>query len=220
METGREMETASSIASSSPLSRLRRFTQKRSAEERCELCGAAIGPEHSHLLEPGTRQLHCACEACSILFSGDDGQHFRRVTRRITPLPDMGPIEGLLESLQIPINLAFFYYSTQAGRMVAMYPSPAGATESLLATDQWDKISATSQMLRMMQSDVEALLINRVGRRRDVFIVSIDECYRLVGIIRSNWRGLSGGRDVWEAVTAFFDELHRRARGTKGREHA
>jgi hypothetical protein len=35
----------------------------------------------------------------------------------------------------------------------------------------------------------------------------IDECYRLVGLIRLNWRGLSGGSEVWEEVDKFFEQL-------------
>jgi hypothetical protein len=58
--------------------------------------------------------------------------------------------------------------------------------------------------------DVEALLVNRVGAARDYFIVPIDECYKLVGLIRLHWRGLSGGAVVWGEIGRFFDELRRR----------
>ena len=36
------------------------------------------------------------------------------------------------ESLILPINLAFFFHSSVEGRTIALYPSPAGAVESLL----------------------------------------------------------------------------------------
>ncbi|HTL31218.1 MAG TPA: DUF5947 family protein, partial [Tepidisphaeraceae bacterium] len=65
-----------------------------------------------------------------------------------------------------------------------------------------------------------ALIINHIGKRRDCFLVPIDECYRLVGLIRSQWRGLSGGQEVWKAISDFFDELHRRASAAGGVIHA
>src|SRR5581483_7595779 len=188
-----------------PLLRLRRLTQPRPPRERCELCGAAISAEHSHLLEPSNRQLHCACDACAILFSGQQDQRYRRVPRRVEHLPELESIEGLCESLHIPINLAFFYHSSDAGKLVAMYPSPAGATESLLPMDAWEALASKSDKLRQMQSDVEALIVNHIGKRRDCYLVSIDECYKLVGLIRSQWRGLSGGQEVWKAIAEFFD---------------
>jgi len=64
---------------------------------------------------------------------------------------------------------------------------------------------------------VEALLVNRVRGTREHFLVPIDECYRLVGLIRMHWRGLSGGREVWEEIEQFFEELRGRSK-TVGRE--
>ena len=60
-------------------------------------------------------------------------------------------------------------------------------------------------MLLSMQPDVEALLVNRVGSAREYFLVPIDECYKLVGLIRIHWRGLSGGSLVWGEIAEFFD---------------
>jgi hypothetical protein len=207
----------SSPLPSPPLARLRRLARPPPAHERCELCGAPIGPGHPHVLELGSRQLHCACDACAILFDGRDDQRFRRVPSRVTRLPEIEPSEALWENLHVPINLAFFYRCAAAGdKVIAMYPSPAGATESALPPDAWDEMAARSPALCNIQSEVEALIINHVGRRRDCFLVSIDECYRLVGLIRANWRGLSGGGEVWKAIDGFFDELHRRAGAKRG----
>jgi hypothetical protein len=63
---------------------------------------------------------------------------------------------------------------------------------------------------------VEALLVNRVGHTRgfsapEYYVLPIDECYKLVGLIRGNWRGLSGGTEVWQKIGQFFDSLKRRA---------
>jgi hypothetical protein len=66
------------------------------------------------------------------------------------------------------------------------------------------------------------LLVNRVPRHRretvsDVsdtaadYIVPIDLCYQLVGLIRAEWRGFSGGTEAWAAIDRFFGELEARA---------
>lgn len=96
-----------------------------------------------------------------------------------------------------------------------MYPSPAGATESLLALDAWNDVADKNPVLKKMRPDVEALLVNRVGDYREYFIAPIDECYRLVGLIRLSWRGLSGGADVWREIDCFFEALKSRSAVTK-----
>ena len=67
------------------------------------------------------------------------------------------------EALHLPINLAFFFQSTRAGRVVAVYPSPAGGTESLLTLETWNRLEEENPVLRELEPDVEALLVNRVG---------------------------------------------------------
>ena len=112
----------------------------------------------------------------------------------------------------LPIQLAFFFNATPEGKIVALYPSPAGAMESLLTFESWQEIAAENEILQKMESDVEALLVNRVGDKREYFIAPIDECYKLVGIIRANWRGLSGGTEAWGKINDFFSQLKERSR--------
>ncbi len=124
-------------------------------------------------------------------------------------------------SLVIPINLAFFFHSSIEGRMVALYPSPAGAVESLLPLDSWTAIVAKNPALGHLQSDIEALLINRIDRREEgvpaqYYIAPIDECYKLVGILRSRWKGLSGGAEVWAEIEQFFADLSARSERSRG----
>jgi hypothetical protein len=47
--------------------------------------------------------------------------------------------------------------------------------------------------------------------------VPISDCFELVGLIRTRWRGLTGGREVWEEIARFYEGLDRRARAA-GRE--
>jgi hypothetical protein len=63
-----------------------------------------------------------------------------------------------------------------------------------------------------MEYDVEALLVDRARGARRHWLVPIDECYALVGLIRTRWRGLTGGTEVWQEIARFFDALDRRAR--------
>lgn len=112
----------------------------------------------------------------------------------------------------LPIQLAFFFYDTPTEKIVALYPSPAGAMESLLTFESWQEIVAENPVLQKMETDVEALLVNRVGDKREYFIAPVDECYKLVGIIRANWRGLSGGTDAWGKINDFFEQLKERSR--------
>jgi hypothetical protein len=141
------------------------------------------------------------------LFAGQASARYRRVPRRAQFLSGFLLTDAQWEELHLPINLAFFFRSTRAQRVVAVYPSPAGGTESQLALVEWHRLENENPVLRELEPDVEALLANRVGLAREYYRAPIDTCYRLVGLIRSNWRGLSGGGEVWQKISQFFAEL-------------
>jgi hypothetical protein len=129
------------------------------------------------------------------------------------------------ESLLIPINMAFFFHSSVEGRVIPLYPSPAGAVESLLPLDAWNEIVYENPVLGRLQPDIEALLVNRVGHARamteaEYYIAPIDQCYKLVGLIRANWKGLSGGPEVWIEIARFFSELRSRSDRVAGELNA
>lgn len=174
------------------------------------MCGAAIPSEHAHLIDTVGRRLLCACRACVATARRGDGA-LRVPKRRVTALPGFCMTDAQWDALQLPIDLAFLFYSSPEGRSIALYPGPAGATESLLSLDGWAELVAANPALDALEPDVEALLVNRTGRRRDTYVVPVDRCYALVGTIRRQWRGLSGGSEVWEAVDAFFAGLQREA---------
>lgn len=191
---------------------LRRFVSRRVADEQCDLCGAAIAAEHRHLADPKARKVVCACTPCSLLFSSQEGARFRRVPEEVRFLRDFTLTEAQWQRLAIPIDLAFFYRSSADERVMAFYPSPAGATESLLALETWNDIAAANPVLATMEPDVQALLVNRIAKPAEFFLVPIDKCYELVGLIRTKWRGFSGGAEVWSAIGQYFDRLKERAR--------
>jgi Family of unknown function (DUF5947) len=190
------------------LETLRRFVRKMPGQaEACELCAAPLAPIHQHLLELEKRRVTCACDACAILFGGNARQRYRRIPRDAVRLRGFVMEDQEWDSLLIPINLAFFVHSSTAGRVVAQYPSPGGAMESALDLEYWDAIVGRNPILRKFEADVEALLVNRLCSPPRYYRAPIDQCFRLVGIIRSRWRGLSGGQEVWKEIDNFFGEL-------------
>jgi len=198
------------------LSRLRQFAGKRRAIERCELCGRELMAEHHHLVDPAARRMVCACGACAILFGSQGGVKYKSVPREIRFLADFRLTDAEWESLMIPINMAFFFESSTEAKVVALYPSPAGATESQLPLDTWRSIVADNPVLAGMALDVEALLVNRLGHMHgfsadEYYLLPIDACYKLVWLIRSHWKGLSGGAEVWEKLEEFFTDLKVRS---------
>jgi hypothetical protein len=202
-------------------SRLRRLAQRSTERERpappgeqCELCGEALPPEHRHLVDLSSRALLCACRACTLLFDhrAAGGGHYRLVPDRRRRIVDLELDDALWDRLRIPVEMAFFFHSSQAGRTVAFYPGPAGATESLLDLEAWRELEAANPVLGELEPDVEALLVNRAAERPDYWLVQIDDCYDLVGVIRSHWSGLSGGQAVWAEIARFFERLGSRAK--------
>ncbi|HWE61800.1 MAG TPA: DUF5947 family protein [Chloroflexota bacterium] len=185
----------------------------RSAEEHCDLCAEPIAHEHRHILQLPSRELLCACRACTILFDrGAAGAGNRRlVPTRYLYLAGFEMTDAQWESLRVPVDMAFFISNTIAGRVMAFYPGPAGPTESLLTLETWQDLERRNPIVRAMEPDVEALLANRVRGATDYFLVPIDACYQLVGLFRMHWKGLSGGREVWSEIERFFSGVKERA---------
>jgi hypothetical protein len=200
----------------SPLGRLARQTavEREAALEHCELCGAPIPPEHRHLLDLEQRTLMCACRACAVLMASDaaGGGHYRLVPDTVRGLVGFELLDEAWEELRVPVDIAFFFHDSAAGRVVAFYPSPLGATESQLGLEAWEAIARANPVLASMEPDAEALLVDRARGERRCWIVPVDACYALVGLIRRRWHGLTGGTEVWKEIGAFFDALDRRAR--------
>jgi hypothetical protein len=188
-------------------------------DERCELCNEPMPSEHRHLLELSSRELVCACRPCSLLFDkeGSGSGRYKLLPERRLRLEDFALGEQAWEELRVPVEMAFFFHNTAEGRVLAYYPGPMGPTESQLQLSSWRELEAENPILTELEPDVEALLVNRVGGARRYWLVPLDECYSLVGLIRTRWRGLSGGSEVWGEIENFFEQLDRRARSATKR---
>jgi hypothetical protein len=178
-------------------------------EERCDLCGTTVVPEHRHLLNLVERRIECTCESCFALRGGDP--EFRLTGTRTLWLEHLALPEEVWASFQIPIGLAFFMESTTAGCVVALYPSPAGATESELHFASWMRLVELNPVLAGLEADVEGLIVNRLSEPPAYVIAPIDRCYALTGAVKMAWEGISGGSAVNEALAGFFAGLHKDA---------
>lgn len=184
--------------------------------EVCELCAEPVPDAHNHLVDLERRSLLCVCRGCFLLFTPDGagGGHYRAVPERYLAFADLRFAPAQWEALQIPVSVAFFFVNSELGHVAAFYPSPAGATESLLPLDLWDDLVLEHPELGELQPDVEALLVrvDRTSGETECFLVPIDACYELVGHLRMLWRGFDGGREAHAALDAFFDTVRARAR--------
>ena len=177
--------------------------------EVCDLCGIGIPEDHRHLLHLAERRIVCSCEACWAMRSGEGD--YSPTGNRTVWLTDLELPDDLWAAFQIPIGLAFFMDSTVTGCVVAMYPSPAGATESELHFESWGRMTALNPVLDGLEPDIEGLVVNRLSDPPMHVIAPIDRCYALTGAVKATWEGISGGSGVDGAVTRFFEELRQEA---------
>lgn len=202
-----------------PLASLRRITTTRPEPlvgERCEMCAEAIAQQHQHVVNLESRILMCTCRGCYLLFTAEQAtQRYRAVPDRYLSFPELAFGATQWEDLQIPVGLAFVFRNSVQDRMVAFYPGPAGATESELPMQAWDRILGACPQLDHLRADVEALLVRGPDRDHDGFschLVPIDACYELVGRLRSLWRGFDGGQEARAAIEDFFAAVDARSR--------
>lgn len=199
-----------------PLDVLQRIRQPRERPrpgEHCDMCGELVPDEHEHVVNVESRSLMCTCRGCWLLFTSDGagGGKYRAVPDRYLSLGALSIEPGTWEEMQIPVSVAFFFRSSTNGSVAAFYPSPAGATESLLPLDAWDRLAAANEQLSTMQADVEALLVRRDEAHEDAYLVPIDACYELVGELRRLWKGFDGGTEARVAMDAFFNRVQERS---------
>ncbi len=183
--------------------------------EQCEMCAVPIGPQHPHIADVPDHRLLCTCRPCYLLFNVEAASrgHYRAVPENYRFNRDFSMTSAQWEALGIPVKLAFMFHQTDQDKHVAFYPSPGGATESLLDLASWDEVVAADPVLGGLIPDVEAVLLRRLDDGFECYLVPIDSCYELVGIVRQYWEGFAGGEEVWGRIDEFFASVRERCRG-------
>jgi Family of unknown function (DUF5947) len=186
----------------------------RQAMEKCELCSEEIPAEHGHVADLDHSSLLCACRACYLLFTHSQAGRgrYRAVPDRYLEDPDRPMTAAEWGELEIPVGLAFFLHSSDAGEVTAFYPSPAGATECRLDLAAWDRLAAAHPLLGAIAPDVEAILICRTDDSVEHYLVPIDACYELAGRMRLHWRGFDGGAEARQSIADFLGQVRSQAR--------
>ncbi|MET1153054.1 DUF5947 family protein [Arthrobacter sp.] len=191
-------------------------TKRTEPGARCEMCGEPIAEQHQHVVDVESRGMLCTCRPCYLLFTDSSAWlRYRAVPDRYLSFPDFELGPGQWEELEIPVGLAFFFYSSKSERTVAFYPGPAGATESELSLEAWGAVLARNPSLSVAAADTEALLVRGPGSERaqaDCYLVPVDACYELVGQLRRVWRGFDGGQQSREQLRMFFNQVQSRCR--------
>ncbi len=173
--------------------------------EACDVCGTPIAHDHRHLLQLSERRILCACEVCLAEKSAE--AEYRPVGHKVTWLDGLEMADEMWARLGIPIGLAFFTQNGDTGETVAFYPSPAGSTECELDLDAWSDLIEANPVLRQLEPDSEAFVVNRMSDPPQYVIVPIDRCYEMVGAVKMAWDGISGGDGVDLAIADFFERL-------------
>jgi Family of unknown function (DUF5947) len=177
--------------------------------ERCELCHTVLDSRHGHLIDMDKRSIACACRACYLLFTheGAAGGRYRAVPERICRDQERPLAAADWNELQIPVTMAFFFYNSALGRVVAGYPSPGGVTECELDLEAWDRLAVSYPLLAGLAPDTEAIFVHQ----DEIFLIPIDMCYSLVGELRLYWQGFDGGAEARAALETFLAGLRQRA---------
>jgi Family of unknown function (DUF5947) len=185
---------------------------------RCERCGAPLGDSHRHYVDLVSRRLSCSCRACWLLSGVPDTRaSLRAVPDRYAAGPSFRLTDSQWDALEVPVATAFFMFNSTIGRIIAFYPSPAGATESALALPAWRAVEQSNPWVRAAAPDVEAVLVRKhpdPADGFDAFIVPIDACYDLVGRIRLHWSGFDGGERLRDEIDRFFGDVAARSAAT------
>jgi hypothetical protein len=184
--------------------------------EACEMCAAGISSGHGHVADLEQSSLLCACRACYLLFTHGQarGGRYKAVPDRYLYDPSRPMSAAEWDELEIPVGLAFFMNSSQAGEMTGFYPSPAGATECRLDLSAWERLAQAHPLLAAIEPDVEAALITRGDKTNLIehFVVPIDACYELAGRMRMLWKGFDGGTEARQSIAEFLDDVRSHAR--------
>jgi len=183
--------------------------------EQCELCAAPLDDGHPHLLDVDTDSVRCVCRACAVLFdrSAASNGKLRRIPDRRVALPPVpeGGGGAAWSAIGVPVQIAFVVLD-DAGVATVRYPGPAGITRADVGDLAWTELLDEAPELVQLEPEVEAMLVRDRQGRSTRYVVPIDDCFRLVAVMRQSWVGITGGDEMWSAVDQWFDDLAARSR--------
>ena len=157
------------------------------ADEQCDLCGKPIDHDHRHLLHLVDRRILCTCESCWRCAAGDP--ELRPTGTRTVWLDDFDLPDEIWASFGIPIGLAFFIDSSGHRRRGRALSEPRGGDRVGDRAETWNRLRTLNPVLMGLEPDAEALIVNRMVDPPQHAIAPIDECYRLVGLVKVTGRG-------------------------------
>ena len=157
----------------------------------------------------------CTCESCLALRGGDAELRptgTRTVWLETSSSPTRsGPRSTSRSASRSSSTRAPRAASSPSTRARPARPSPSSPPEA------WRDLRTANPVLMSLESDAEALIVNRIADPPQYAIAPIDECYRLVGLIKVELGRDLGRRGPERAIAAFFAELRERAAGESGR---
>ena len=172
---------------------------RRGRRSSAAICaGRELGAEHDHLIEPAERRLACACGACAVLFSAQAGTKYKRVPRDVRALDELTISDAQWEALRLPDRSGVLLPQHAAGPGRGLLPEPGRAPPSRCWSSRPGRRSGREHPVlarpaaRRPGAAGESGAPGR-GAGAVCFLVPIDQCFRLVGIIRMHWKGFTGG---------------------------
>jgi hypothetical protein len=178
-------------------------------QERCNFCNAVLPEDHRHLVDLSAMRFMCTCDLCMIVQAVRGS--YTPIPQRYLHLANFKMSDELWSDFLIPVNMAFFVLKSNQDGAVAFYPAPTGATESKLKMEPWNELQDLNPQLNNLMPDLEALIVNRLDEVNQYHIIPIDSCYKLIGMIRSSWKGIFGGDEVNNIIRKFFVELKEKS---------
>jgi hypothetical protein len=187
------------------------------AGPRCGVCDAVIGRVHRHLLAVAGRALVCGCADCHARPDSDrhraDPDRYLAVPDRYLAVPDRylefaGDVldAATWDELRVPAGLAFVSRPAAGAGLVVCGPALGRTTEAELPEPVWERLVERHPSFAVLRPGVEALLLRRAG----CFLVPIDACLELAGMLRTSWRGFDGGPAGAGSLASFFARVRAR----------
>ena len=182
----------------------------RSTAQQCEMCAAPLAGVQRHLLDLAHHTFLSICTACAQAFGprGVNAGLYRLIPTRHLALLDFQATDDLWTG---PVKGICLLRNSETGSVLAVYLDSPGVRESVFDRDRWQTLRTANPLLESLEPDVETLLLQRIGPAPSAYIVPIDTCVRLIGLLEDHRRKQVGKQEIWRAVGAFFVDLQASA---------